>query len=146
MCVGFGMMPECESARTAFDLIFALFPDPPQLVSYDNGCNLHHFILNREPEHFKWSEILIDEFHANSHKECSLNYSSGEYRTRARNYSLCEQKNRPLQALCTSFSKMDQIGFLELSRFKLAAGNLYQKERNSGSHRVFWRGPRGEQV
>ena len=142
MCVAFGMMPECETPRTAFDLIFSLFPDPPELISYDNGCNLHHFILNREPTHFKWSEMVIDEFHAKSHKECSLNYNSGEFRTRATNYSLCEQKNRALKALCTSFAKMDQMGFLEMCRFKLAAVNLYQAERNTDSNRVFWHGPR----
>ena len=102
-------------------------------------CNLHQYILNREPVHFKMTEILIDEFHAKSHKECSINYNSGQFRSRARNFSLCEQKNRGLAAMATNFSHMDQISFLELCRYKLAAINLYQKERNSVSHKVFWR-------
>ena len=104
-------------------------------------CNLHQYVLNRTPEFFKLSEFMIDEFHANSHKECSINYNSSQFQTRARNFSLCEQKNRSLAALSTPFARMDQFSFLELCRFKLAAINKYQEERNSASHRVFWRPP-----
>ena len=110
------------------------------LHDYALRCNLHHFVLNREPLHFKKSEFVIDEFHANSHKECSINYNTSQFRSYALNFSLCEQKNRALAALCTPFAHMDQIAFLELCRFKLAAMNLYQVERNGGqSNKVFWR-------
>ena len=37
MYVAFGMMPEAESERTAFDLLFALYPTAPKLISYDAG-------------------------------------------------------------------------------------------------------------
>ena len=37
MCVAFAMMPQCESARTAFDMLYALYPEPASLISYDNG-------------------------------------------------------------------------------------------------------------
>ena len=108
--------------------------------AHAHSCNLHHFVLNREPSHFQRSQFVIDEFHANSHKDCSINYNTSQFKWLAPNFSLCEQKNAPLAALSTPFSHMDQIGFLELARYKLASMNLYQRERNNGSsHKVFWR-------
>ena len=37
MCVAFAMMPKCESAKTAFELLYALYPSASAVISYDNG-------------------------------------------------------------------------------------------------------------
>ena len=87
------------------------------------------------------SEFMIDEFHYKNHKSCSLNYSSGQFPQRAINYSLAEQKNSPLADLGNSIAHMDQVSFLRLLRFKLAAMNVYQRERANRSSRCFWLPP-----
>lgn len=102
-------------------------------------CNLHNYALHREPWFFKDTEFMIDQFHAKNHVDCSCNYNTAEYKTRVRNFSLAEQKNRPLAAAATSFSYMDQVTFLMMLRFKLACMNLCHRDHMAGSTRVFWK-------
>lgn len=102
---------------------------------------MHQFALLREAEFFKFVDFLIDEFHFKNHKACSVNYSSEEYLQRAVNYSVAEQKNRPLAEHANSLSHMDQVSFLKVLRFKLAAMNIYQHEKATKSSRYFWRAP-----
>lgn len=39
----------------------------PELVIYDNGCNLHNYCLNREPVFFKPTWFVVDRFHWPNH-------------------------------------------------------------------------------
>lgn len=112
---------------------------PPSLPFPSCRCNLHQFSLNREPWFFAFVCFLIDEFHAKNHADCSCNYNSAEFRTRAPDFSLAEQKNRPLADVATSFAHMDQVSFLFMMRFKLACMNMYEREHQAGTGRVFWR-------
>mmetsp|Transcript_43978 Transcript_43978/g.113863 ORF Transcript_43978/g.113863 Transcript_43978/m.113863 type:complete len:262 (-) Transcript_43978:38-823(-) len=140
-CVMFGVMDSAEGPGSAFEHFHCFYPKMPDAISYDNGCNLHRYALNREPWLWKFVQILIDEFHAKNHIDCSCNYNSAEHKTKAGNFSLCEQKFAPLAASANAFSHMDQVSFLLLMRFKLACMNLYQWERTRGTGRVFWRAP-----
>mmetsp|Transcript_32845 Transcript_32845/g.82883 ORF Transcript_32845/g.82883 Transcript_32845/m.82883 type:complete len:225 (+) Transcript_32845:1020-1694(+) len=140
-CVMFGVMDSAEGPGSAFEHFHCFYPKMPDAISYDNGCNLHRYALNREPWLWKFVQILIDEFHAKNHVDCSCNYNSAEHKTKAGNFSLCEQKFAPLAASANAFSHMDQVSFLLLMRFKLACMNLYQWERTRGTGRVFWRAP-----
>eukprot|EP00873_Tetraselmis_striata_P008878 jgi/Tetstr1/429142/TSEL_019103.t1 len=128
-CVMFGVMDSAEGPGSAFEHFHCFYPKMPDAISYDNGCNLHRYALNREPWLWKFVQILIDEFHAKNHVDCSCNYNSAEHKTKAGNFSLCEQKFAPLAASANAFSHMDQVSFLLLMRFKLACMNLYQWER-----------------
>lgn len=49
--------------------IFSLFiyVSGPEVIIYDNGCNLHNYCLNREPVFFKLSWFLVDRFHWPNH-------------------------------------------------------------------------------
>lgn len=47
--------------------IFFFLPTAPSVIIYDNACNLHQYILNREPVHFKSSWLLVDRFHWPNH-------------------------------------------------------------------------------
>eukprot|EP00873_Tetraselmis_striata_P022319 jgi/Tetstr1/442583/TSEL_030679.t1 len=131
-CVMFGVMDSAEGPGSAFEHFHCFYPKMPDAISYDNGCNLHRYALNREPWLWKFVQILIDEFHAKNHVDCSCNYNSAEHKTKAGNFSLCEQKFAPLAASANAFSHMDQVSFLLLMRFKLACMNLYQWERTRG--------------
>ena len=39
----------------------------PAQVIYDNGCNLHNYCLNREPNFFKKTRFYVDKFHWRNH-------------------------------------------------------------------------------
>ena len=39
----------------------------PKVIVYDNGCNLHQYCLNREPDYFRESRFLVDRFHWPNH-------------------------------------------------------------------------------
>eukprot|EP00873_Tetraselmis_striata_P028296 jgi/Tetstr1/448560/TSEL_003777.t1 len=131
-CVMFKVMDSAEGPGSAFEHFHCFYPKMPDAISYDNGCNLHRYALNREMWLWKFVQILIDEFHAKNHVDCSCNYNSAEHKTKAGNFSLCEQKFAPLAASANAFSHMDQVSFLLLMRFKLACMNLYKWERTRG--------------
>jgi len=76
-CVLFAIMPDAESPRTVFDLLYTHFAEPPELFQLDNGCHLHAFITAREPAHFADMRVLIDQTHYKGHVECSEGYNTG---------------------------------------------------------------------
>ena len=39
----------------------------PEVIIYDNSCNLHNYCLNREPDFFRNSQFLVDRFHWRNH-------------------------------------------------------------------------------
>ena len=79
ICRLMAMMPDDEGPRVPFELMYTHWNSPPCRYGYDNGCNLVHYILNREPEHFSGSEAFIDHFHFIEHNKCCQNFSSAEY-------------------------------------------------------------------
>lgn len=76
-CVLFSLMPEAESPRTVADLLQTHMPAAPQRFQMDNACNLHTFVLNREPEYYANTQFLIDDCHWRGHVNCSAAYYTG---------------------------------------------------------------------
>ena len=70
---GFRLMDTPESPKTAFDFLMCYLRKMPRIVIYDNACNLHNYVLRREPRRFKHTRFLIDRLHAPGHR-CSLGY------------------------------------------------------------------------
>jgi hypothetical protein len=56
-------MKDAESPRTIFTALYTRCQEAPQRLSYDNGCNTHQYLLNREPGFFANTSFLIDETH-----------------------------------------------------------------------------------
>ena len=52
-CLMFAIVPDSESPRTIFELLYTHLPQPPEVFMMDNGCNVHLFVKGREPEHFQ---------------------------------------------------------------------------------------------
>jgi hypothetical protein len=75
-CLMFAIMPDAESPRTIFDLLYTHLQQPPELFMMDNGCNVHLFVKGREPQHFSSTRFLIDDFHYRDHTNCSQGYRS----------------------------------------------------------------------
>ena len=58
-------------------MLYSRFETPPKKICMDNACNLHSFILNREPAHFHNVEMYIDDAHFRGHKRCCPAYNTG---------------------------------------------------------------------
>ena len=76
-CVFYNIMADAESPRTVLETLYTKWEQPPKYFCLDNGCNAYNYILNREPEHFKFMEVFVDEMHWAGHKNCSPAYSTG---------------------------------------------------------------------
>ena len=61
-------------------MILILSLTAPSVIIYDNGCNLHQYILNREPVHFKSSWLLVDRFHWPNHTGNLMMYRHATFR------------------------------------------------------------------
>ena len=49
-------------------------------VLFDFGCNLHNFLLNREPWEFQFKRVFVDSFHYQNHQTCSSSYNAAAYK------------------------------------------------------------------
>ena len=74
-----------ESPNTPFSIVYERFPEGtlvsilydcnyvlinltgPSKLIYDNGCNLHSYCLNREPDFFMKTRFFVDKFHWKNH-------------------------------------------------------------------------------
>lgn len=76
--IAWALMADSESPNTLYELAALFLPqDEDARVSYDAGCHLHSFILNRDPELLKRLQVFIDALHFKGHTCCSANYSTG---------------------------------------------------------------------
>ena len=106
----------------------------PQVIIYDNGCNLHNYCLNREPLFFKNSWFLVDRFHWPNHSggcflmhlpkpncfkffffllACSVGYNLSSYpQFSAVNSQVVEQSNSLLKRIRSTVSYMSATNFV----------------------------------
>ena len=69
--VGFNALHEGESARSVFEVLYTRWPSAPDMVVYDNACNLSIYCHIRESYFFRNSSFVIDKLHHWNHFECS---------------------------------------------------------------------------
>jgi hypothetical protein len=73
--VGFNAMHEYESPRSVFELLWTRWPQAPEVVIYDNACNLAIYTHMRESWFFRDTKFVIDRLHQFAHKQCSPVFS-----------------------------------------------------------------------
>ncbi|KAK9815036.1 hypothetical protein WJX73_005693 [Symbiochloris irregularis] len=137
-CILFHVMGDVESPRTVFDIMYTHFPEAPDRIASDNGCNMHSFKLNREPERYRLTQITIDELHYVGHDNCCPAYNTGEYKE-ITNSSLPEQKNRWIARLSNQVSYMKQFTFMYYMRYYILCLNELQASTAQGT--CFFRSP-----
>ncbi|KAK9807209.1 hypothetical protein WJX73_009167 [Symbiochloris irregularis] len=130
LCVCFHLMADAESPKTVFDTLFTKWQTAPKTFCMDNGCNVHQYILNREPDFFKDMKVFIDQMHYNGHTACSPAYSTGSYEWFT-NSPLAEQKNAILGMMQTQAAHMNQTTFLVYLRYAIYRLNQRQMDRNA---------------
>ena len=99
-----------ESPRIPFEMLMRRFEKMPRIIIYDNGCQLHAYVLKREPTRFKDTKFLVDRLHYRNHVGCSIGYSMDHYASneeiRDVNSQVCEQLNADLRLLATQIAHM----------------------------------------
>ena len=71
VCLGFHCIPKGEGRNDVFSALFSHWERAPEIIVYDFACALAPYCMSREPEFFKNTRFLIDNFHAGGHTRCS---------------------------------------------------------------------------
>ena len=82
ICLGFSLMLDPESPKKAFVLLLQRFSKDLDNITvvYDNACNLHQYVLNREPARFRHTQFRVDRLHSKKgHLRCSKGYDLNTY-------------------------------------------------------------------
>ena len=88
-------MKDAESPRTLFEAIYVHWPEPPEVVVYDNSCHAMTYALNREPAWFKPVQWVIDATHFPGHTGCAYAFDiKRQPRLSRLNSQICEQRVR----------------------------------------------------
>lgn len=70
---GFHIMFDPEGRKDVFSVLYERMPEEilaNLTVIYDFGCQLSEYILNREPNLFKWVIFFVDKFHKRANHKC----------------------------------------------------------------------------
>lgn len=77
ICRYFGVMERAESPRHPFEVLYTRCAEAPRRFVFDNGCNVHAYMLNREPAFFQPTRMLIDQVHFRTHTNCAPDFNTG---------------------------------------------------------------------
>lgn len=114
VCYGFEVMVTAESPNVPFTFLKTRFEQPPEIVIYDNACNLFQYALNRDPAYFKETRFLFDSLHWPNHKKCAAGYEARSYpKLRGINTQIVEQSNAKIRKLKSSLSYMKPEKFID---------------------------------
>lgn len=69
--VGFNAMHEGESARSVFEVLYTRWKVAPEVVVYDNACNLAIYAHMREAWFYRDTTFVVDRLHQFAHHQCS---------------------------------------------------------------------------
>jgi hypothetical protein len=129
ICLGFQLMDQAESPRTAFDIFIRRFEKVPKLLIYDNACKLHLYCLKREPVRFANTRFMVDRLHfRKGHIGCSLGYSMDSYDSdesiATTNSQTNEQANASLRRLASQLTYMPPYNVIKHTSVFLALRNI----------------------
>ncbi|KAH3830788.1 hypothetical protein DPMN_104041 [Dreissena polymorpha] len=120
ICYGFEVMECAESPNRPFTFLKTRFERAPEIIIYDNACNLHQYALNRDPVFFSHTRMVVDGLHWDNHTACAIGYKGLDYPfIRQINTQIVEQNNAKLKKLKSSLSYMTPVHFLMSLKFFL---------------------------
>ncbi|MGL4707971.1 MAG: hypothetical protein ACRCWH_07100 [Aeromonas veronii] len=131
ICIGFVVLDNAEGPRTIYETLITRFQNLPELVIYDNGCNLNEYILNRLPRTTRGMRVMVDGFHWKSHTNCAPTFDTKLHTlsTGHLNTSLNEQRNSTLAKLKASAPLLLARTFFSFLRFAVGVRNIQQHHK-----------------
>ncbi|XP_041950489.1 uncharacterized protein LOC121711194 [Alosa sapidissima] len=67
VCLGFSIMEQVESVNVPFSILRSRFTKCPEVVIYDNACQLHTYAIRRDPQFFNKTWFLVNRLHWRNH-------------------------------------------------------------------------------
>lgn len=130
------LLTRAESPAHVFQIIYQRFPVPPAVVFYDRSCQLHTYVVKREPHHFQNTIFRIDITHAQTHTACAETYDPKLFRNDKAhsskhtevNTQICEQTNSLLTKIRGVSGFMTQERFMLFNRLLLYKHNIQKKD------------------
>jgi hypothetical protein len=140
VCIGFVVLDQAESPRMVYEVLMTRFRNLPELVIYDNGCNLHEYILNRLPRMASGLQVMVDGFHFQSHVNCAPTYDTHKHPalTRNLNTSLFEQRNSLLARLKANAPLFLARTFFSFLRFAVGLRNIQRHHKIKDMKALEW--------
>ena len=117
-CYGFHLISGGEGRKDPFSSLFKYMERAPEVVFYDNACQLSEYCLNREPAFFKNTRFFHDCFHGFTHK-CAKTFRSARLPSLKVNSEICEQFNSRLQCIKYTGTHLSQARFVFLTQLVL---------------------------
>ena len=96
-------------------------------VVFDFGCNLHTYLINREPRLFQFKRVLVDSFHFKNHRGCSSSYDASNYKQylpEGFHTTGHEQVNSRLSKIEDSFRQFNYSNYMNMLKIWFAIDNL----------------------
>ncbi|XP_041931359.1 uncharacterized protein LOC121694974 isoform X1 [Alosa sapidissima] len=113
VCLGFSIMEQVESVNVAFSILRSRFTKCPEVVIYDNACQLHTYAIRRDPQFFNKTWFLVDRLHWRNYSGCNAGYQLDVYlQHQDINSQLAEQSNSLLKKLKSQLSYMNRDNFI----------------------------------
>ncbi|KAG5263916.1 hypothetical protein AALO_G00270060 [Alosa alosa] len=105
VCLGFSIMEQVESVNVPFSILRSRFTKCPEVVIYDNACQLHTYTFRRDLQFFNKTCFLVDHLHWRNHSGCNAGYQLDVYpQHQDINSQLAEQSNSLLKKLKSQLS------------------------------------------
>jgi hypothetical protein len=128
ICVGFHCIAQGEGRNDVFSALLTHWPTAPEVVIYDFACALAPYCMTREPEFFKRTRFLIDDFHQKGHVKCSKaaflkTYGAYDPELSQLNSSAAESGNAGLRRIGKSVSYMTQARGIVFTKTYLSCWN-----------------------
>jgi hypothetical protein len=113
ICLGFHCIPLGKGWNDVFLALLTRWKVAPRYVIYDFACALAPYCMTQEPDFFKNTVFLIDNFHAAGHTKCSAacfltTYARHNLLLESVNSSAGESGNGALNRIRTSLKYMSQ--------------------------------------
>lgn len=128
-CYGFHMVNGGEGRKDPLFSLYSHLEHCPDVIFYDNACQLQEYALNRESGYFQNCQMYHDIFHGYSHKCPEVYKSNRLVGFEKANSEICEQFNSFVQSLKKSSGQMSQSTFVFCLQYFCHVWNLEKKKR-----------------
>ena len=109
------IIKQAEGRNEPFTFMTCYLKKAPEVVIYDNACNLQDYCLSRAPMFFRETRFFVDSFHWLNHESCGVGYKIKDHIDpwlKSINTQAAEQNNAALKNYKSMMTRMSQKSFM----------------------------------
>ena len=134
VCYASFVMEGSESRDHLFSFMVKYLERPPEVLVYDFGCAVLDYCLNRLPDWFKDTLVVVDRFHWSNHKACCSSFNMRVYQdVEMVNSQVAEQCNAALRRINPTLHKSSQPFFMAILRQYLRGWNAKKNKKSTAN-------------